>query len=447
VTPGDRAAAGPGGFCRDCGHDAPAADRCPSCASPRILAHAEIDELAIAHVDCDAFYAAIEKRDRPELADRPVIVGGGRRGVVSAACYIARIHGVHSAMPMFKALEACPDAVVIHPDMAKYAAVGREIREMMRALTPLVEPLSIDEAFLDLSGTSLLHGASPARTLARFAARVEREVGITVSIGLSHNKFLAKIASDLDKPRGFCVIGRAETDAFLEHQPVGIIWGVGRALQRRLADDGYRRIADLRRAGAERLTADHGTIGARLAALAWGRDARAVQPRRQTRSISAETTFDVDICDAGELETRLWRMCEKVAARAKSAGHGGRTVTLKLKRSDFTILTRNARLASPTQLAATMFAALSPVLGRLADGRPYRLLGAGLSDLGAPQEEASGELFAAGPARAAKVEAAMDEVRARFGPRALDKGRALSAAPLPARSRALPGTRDRKERP
>jgi DNA polymerase-4 len=331
--------------------------------------------------------------------------------------------------------------------MAKYAAVGREIREMMRALTPLVEPLSIDEAFLDLSGTGLLHGASPARTLARFAARVEREVGITVSIGLSHNKFLAKIASDLDKPRGFCVIGRAETDAFLEHQPVGIIWGVGRALQRRLADDGYRRIADLRRAGAERLTADHGTIGARLAALAWGRDARAVQPRRQTRSISAETTFDVDICDAGELETRLWRMCEKVAARAKSAGHGGRTVTLKLKRSDFTILTRNARLASPTQLAATMFAALSPVLGRLADGRPYRLLGAGLSDLGAPQEEASGELFAAGPARAAKVEAAMDEVRARFGPRALDKGRALSAAPLPARSRALPGTRDRKERP
>ncbi|MFD0934819.1 DNA polymerase IV, partial [Methylobacterium trifolii] len=221
--------------------------RCRACGSPRLLAHPERDDLAIAHVDCDAFYASVEKRDDPALRDRPLIIGGGRRGVVSTACYLARVAGVHSAMPMFKALQLCPDATVLRPDMEKYARVGREVRAMMLALTPLVEPVSIDEAFLDLSGTGRVHGASPAVTLARFAARVEREVGISVSIGLSDAKFLAKIASDLDKPRGFSVIGRAEAEAFLADRPVTILPGIGGSAGRRLAEFGVRTVGDLGR--------------------------------------------------------------------------------------------------------------------------------------------------------------------------------------------------------
>ena len=194
-------------FCRDCLADVPErSPRCAGCGSPRLARHGELARMAIAHVDCDAFYATIEKRDDPSLADKPVIVGGGHRGVVATACYIARTFGVRSAMPMFEARRRCPHAHVIKPDMAKYVRVGREVRAMMEALTPQVEPLSIDEAFLDLTGTERLHGMMPAKTLARFAKRVEADIGITVSIGLSQNKFLAKIASDLDKPRGFSML-------------------------------------------------------------------------------------------------------------------------------------------------------------------------------------------------------------------------------------------------
>src|SRR5262249_40876025 len=182
-----------------------------------------------------------EKRDRPELAEKPLIVGGGARGVVLACCYVARLYGVRSAMPMFKALAACPQAVVIRPDMAKYRDVGRAVRAEMQRLTPAGEPLSIDEAFLDLGGTEALHGATPAQLLAALARRVEAIFGITVSIGLSYNKFLAKLASDLDKPRGFAVIGRAEAPAFLADKPVGWLWGVGGATQKRLAADGIMR--------------------------------------------------------------------------------------------------------------------------------------------------------------------------------------------------------------
>ena len=211
----------PPGFCRDCRRDAPdGLSRCSACGSPRLLRHPELDALAIAHVDCDAFYATIEKRDDPTLADKPVIVGGRQRGVVLTACYVARTFGVRSAMPMFEARRLCPHASVVRPDMEKYARVGREVRALMFKLTPLVEPVSIDEAFMDLSGTARLHGMSPAKALAGFAADVERSLGITVSIGLSPNKFLAKIASDLDKPRGFAVLGATEAATFLA-QPRG----------------------------------------------------------------------------------------------------------------------------------------------------------------------------------------------------------------------------------
>ncbi len=413
------------GFCRDC--LAPAADaapRCPACHGPRLVRHGELHTLAIAHIDCDAFYAAIEKRDDPSLADKPLIVGGGRRGVVSTCCYIARISGVRSAMPMFKALKLCPDAVVLKPDMAKYAGVGREVRALMLALTPLVEPLSIDEAFLDLSGTGRLHGRSPALALADLARRIERDIGITVSIGLSHNKFLAKIASDLDKPRGFAVIGHAETPAFLASRPVSQIWGVGKAMQAELARAGIVSVAQLQTMEKVDLMRRFGSMGARLYHLSRGEDDRRVSPDEEIRSISAETTFAHDIRDGGELERILWRLCEKVSRRAKAKGLAGSTVTLKLKTADFRALTRSRSLSGATRLAHRMFDAARPLLRSLADGQAYRLIGVGISNLVAtvPDEDEDLDPRLASRTRA---ELAMDRLKAKFGETAIGTGRTL----------------------
>ena len=216
-----------------------------------------------------------------------MIVGGGRRGVVAAACYVARTYGVRSAMPMFEALRLCPHARVVRPNMEKYSRVGREVRQMMLALTPLVEPLSIDEAFLDLSGTERLHGLAAAKVLARFAVEVETRLAITVSIGLSCNKFLAKIASDLDKPRGFAVLGAAEAPAFLAPKPVGFIFGVGKVSAARLARDGFAHIADLQKVSEVEMMRRYGEEGRRLARLARGIDARKVSADRETKSVSA----------------------------------------------------------------------------------------------------------------------------------------------------------------
>ncbi len=417
-------------LCRDClrpFEDAPP-ERCLGCGGPRLLAHPELDELAIAHIDCDAFYASIEKRDRPELRDKPVIVGGGRRGVVSAACYVARLYGVHSAMPMFKALRACPDATVLRPEMAKYAAVGREIKTMMREITPLVESLSIDEAFLDLSGTEALHHGSPARTLCGLALRIERELDLTVSIGLSYNKFLAKVASDLDKPRGFAVIGRAEAQDFLKGQPVGMIWGVGKALQAALARDGITRIGDLRAIDEAQLILRYGAMGRRLHGLAHGKDARRVDPGGGAKSVSAETTFDRDIDDLEALAARLWSLCEKVAKRLKRAELAGYTATLKLKTADFRILTRSRKLAEPSQLAEVLYRAVRPLLEREADGRRYRLIGIGASDLVEAEFADPPDLLDPGRAKPASVERAIDAVRAKLGDAAIQKGRGFVAA-------------------
>ena len=274
------------GFCRDCmALQSSDALRCERCGSPRLARHPELYRLHLAHIDCDAFYAAVEKRDNPALKDKPLIIGGGKRGVVSTACYIARIKGVRSAMPMFKALEACPEAVVIPPDMEKYVRVGREVRAMMQALTPLVEPLSIDEAFLDLSGTERLHGRPPAMVLADFAKNVEKEIGITVSAGLSYCKFLAKVASDFRKPRGFSVIGEAEALGFLAEQPVTLIWGVGKAFAATLERDGIRMIGQLQKLERADLMRRYGSMGDRLYHLSRGQDERMVacRPRRQER--------------------------------------------------------------------------------------------------------------------------------------------------------------------
>jgi DNA polymerase-4 len=414
-------------FCRDCLAGAATGSlRCAACGGHRILAHDELDTLTIAHLDCDAFYAAIEKRDDPSLADKPVIVGGGVRGVVSTACYIARIHGVKSAMPMFQARKLCPHAVIVKPNMAKYAAVAREVRALMRALTPLVEPLSLDEAYLDLSGTQRLHGKIPARTMAELAHRIESELGITVSIGLSFNKFLAKLASELDKPRGFAVIGRAEAKTFLRDKPVGFIRGAGKALEARLAKDGITRIAHLQDADVKDLARRYGSTGLWLHRISQADDTRAVDPAGEMKSISSETTFMTDISRYAELERILWRQAERVSARAKSSELGGRTVVLKLKTAGFKIRTRSISLDAPTLLADRIFETARIVLKREADGTSYRLLGVGLSNLCPASECDPADLVDRKLARRAAAERAVDRVRSRFGKDAAGKGRGLS---------------------
>lgn len=413
-------------LCRNCHArfetDSP---RCPDCGDRRITRHPELFSLSIAHLDCDAFYAAIEKRDNPELVDKPVIVGGGIRGVVSTCCYIARTYGVRSAMPMFKAREACPDAVIIKPNMAKYAEVGRAVRKMMQDLTPLVEPLSIDEAFMDLTGTAKVHGAPPAVALARLQSRVEAELGVTASIGLSHNKFLAKMASDLDKPKGFSVIGKEETLSFLARQPVTMIWGVGKAMAQKLNGDGIATIGQLQTMEASVLAKRYGELGLRLAKLSRGEDYRRVKSERDTKSVSSETTFNSDISDPKLLEDILWELCEKVSARMKASSFDGRVVTLKLKSTSFATVTRRRTLAEPTNLARVLFAAAKPMLHEAAGGKAYRLIGVGFSSLTTASDAPAGDLFAADLRKTAAQERAIDAIREKFGRDAVKAGRSL----------------------
>ncbi len=413
-------------LCRDCGHlgPAPASGRpnCPACGRVRTVHHDELASLAVAHVDCDAFYAAIEKRDDPSLLDKPVIVGGGRRGVVTTCCYIARIHGVRSAMPMFKALRACPDAVVIRPDFPRYVAVGREIRARMQALTPLVEPVSIDEAYLDLSGTERLHGAPPAAVLARFAREVEATVGITVSVGLSYNKLLAKFASDLDKPRGFSVIGRADAQARLAPEPVSRLPGVGPVAARRLAAAGFHTVGDVQRADQRTLLERLGADASGLKARANGVDGRAVTPGGERKSVSAETTFEEDIADRDALLAVLRHLAEKVSARLKAAELAGSTVTVKLKTPAFRSLTRARRLSAPTQFAHRIFSAARPLLEKELPGGPWRLLGVGVSEMAPAALADPADLVDPEAERKAAAERAMDALRARFGEDAVALG-------------------------
>ncbi|HEY5339045.1 MAG TPA: DNA polymerase IV [Rhizomicrobium sp.] len=413
-------------FCRDCLTDASeTVKRCRHCGGHRILIHSELNTLSIAHMDCDAFYASIEKRDDPSLLDKPVIVGGGRRGVVSTCCYVARMSGVRSAMPMFQALKLCPKAVVIKPDFSKYTEASRAIRVMMRELTPLVEPLSLDEAYLDLSGTQRIHGMVPSKIMAALAKRVETELQITISIGLSFNKFLAKLASELDKPRGFAVIGEAEAKTFLRDKPVGFIRGAGKALQAKLAKDGITRIGQLQDADPRELAWRYGSTGLWLARLAQADDTRTVEPGGEMKTISSETTFFDDLSSFADLEKVLWRQAERVSERAKSHKLAGRTVVLKLKTGDFKLKTRSASLEDPTQLADRIFRVARDALKREADGTAYRLLGVGISNLAPAHQADPLDLIDRGADKRAAAERAMDKVRSKFGGEAVGKGRGL----------------------
>jgi len=414
-------------LCRDCGwvvRDAEVAHRCPTCGGGRLVTHPELLSLHIAHVDCDAFYASVEKRDRPELAASPVIVGGGTRGVVTAACYVARLYGVHSAMPMFKALKACPDAVVIRPDFVKYTAVAREIRALMRRLTPLVQPLSIDEAALDLAGTEALHGAPPAAVLARLALDVERAVGVTVSIGLASNRLLAKIAAGRDKPRGFVVIG-SEAAALLAPEPVRLLPGVGPALARRLEALGVTRLGHLQALSERDAQRRLGEDGPHLVRRARGEDARAVDPARGARSLSAETTFGADLSRLPDLERPLWRLAEKLGRRLREHDVAATGVVLKLKTAAFVPRTRAARLSCPTVLPDRLFETARALLVREATGTPFRLIGIGAAGLAPLTDADLGDLADTETPRRAAAQAAIDALRLRYGDRVIAKGRGL----------------------
>ena len=388
--------------------------------------HPELFTLSIAHMDCDAFYASVEKRDNPELASKPVIIGGGQRGVVSTACYVARVRGVKSAMPMFQALKLCPEAIVVRPRMEEYVKASKAIRAMMQDLTPAIEPLSLDEAFMDMTGTNKLHGAPPAVMLAKLIKRMKGELGLTGSIGLSHNKFLAKVASDLDKPRGFSVIGKAETNSFLLDKPIGLIWGVGAVAKESLGKAGIQTFSDLLRWDRQDLNQRFGSLGDRLWHLARGHDLRRVTSDAPVKSISNETTFFEDTSDSDILDGHIWRLAEKVSDRAKARDLAGRVVTLKLKRKDHKSLSRRVTLRDPTQIADRIYRTARDLFGQVGPQGPYRLIGVGLSDLvGDADSDLTSDLLDPNAAKRTKAERATDAIRAKFGSDAIVKGRSL----------------------
>ncbi len=409
-------------LCRDCGADPGEALVCPTCGHRRIIRHPELLTLTVAHVDCDAFYCSVEKRDRPELMARPVIVGGGVRGVVSAACYVARMYGVRSAMPMFKALKACPDAVVIKPDFAKYTADARQIRGLMEALTPLVQPLSIDEAALDLAGTQALHGAAPAAVLARFALAVEKQVGVTVSIGLARNRLMAKIAAGRDKPRGFCVIGE-EAPRLLAPEPVRLLPGIGPALAKKLEGMGITRLGHLQALDEGTARRRLGDEGPALVQRALGQDSRLVRPERETKSISAETTFNSDLTERAALERDLWRLAEKLANRLRGSDYAAAGVVLKLKTVAFASRTRTHRLPHPTRLPELLFETARGMLAREVDGTAWRLIGIGAQPLAPGAQADPPDLADPAQPRRAAAQTAIDALRDRFGAKAVVRGR------------------------
>lgn len=417
------------GFCRDC-HDELEVKtqliRCSNCSSPRLLRHPEIHRLTIAHIDCDAFYASVEKRDNPKLEAKPLIIGGGKRGVVSTCCYIARTYGIYSAMPMFKANELCPDAVILPPNMQKYLSVSKDIKKIFDELTPIVEPLSIDEAFLDLSGTEKLHGMSPAKVLNRTTKRIEHEIGITASIGLSYNKFLAKLASDLNKPNGFSVIGKKEAKRFLSTQPITKIWGVGKVLNKKMGRGGLTQIGQLQKMDLNKLIRDYGIMGERLYYFSRGEDSRNVIPIQKVKSVSNETTLDGDVTNYEALKKHLWKLCEKLSARLKQKHLSAKTITLKLKTSNFRSISRSVSINNPTQMAEILFTQGKSLLKSECNGLKYRLIGIGVSKFFDDQYSDMPDLIDPIKDNKIKTEKAMDKIRDRFGSHIINKGRTFT---------------------
>ena len=414
-------------LCRDCysSMNQEAASRCYFCQSPRLIKHPELGHLKVAHVDCDAFYASVEKRDKPELRDTPVLIGGSRRGVVAAACYIARTYGIKSAMPMFKALQKCPDAVVIRPNMKKYTAVSKAVKALMLQTTPLVQSISIDEAYLDLSGTNRLHQGVPAFTMTRLANDIQKKLGITVSIGLSYNKFLAKLASDMDKPNGFSVIGEQNIKTFLANYPIKAISGVGKRLEKKLKNDGIYKIFDLQRCSVHELKKRYGSIGERLFYFSNGIDRRVVTPNSPAKSLSKEVTFNYDKSGIEQLKPVLWRLCDQLSTSLKSNDKFGKTITLKLKTNKFRTITRRKTIKNPTQLAEVIYSVAFELL--IPNAREtYRLMGVGLSTLFDNIDNVESDFLDDHAIKQEKLEKTIDQIRKKVGENAIGKGRGLN---------------------
>ncbi len=415
-------------LCRDCLTRIPSAPTCSNCGSRRLLSHPELYQLTIAHIDCDAFYAAVEKRDNSALKNKPLIIGHGKRGVVATACYIARLSGVGSAMPVFKARKLCPDAIFIPPNMKKYRDVSRQIRSMMQALTPLVEPLSLDEAFLDLSGTERMQGVSAAETMARLAKNIEDEIGISASVGLAPNKFLAKLASDINKPRGFSVIGKGDMIETLAAMEIKRIWGVGKSMQRQLTQAGLTHIAQLQQMQEAPLIKRYGELGQRLYKLSRGIDTRTVNPSRPTKSISTERTLEKNLKTYESLEALLWPMCERVSHELKQKNFAAMTITLKMKNSQHKSVTRSRTLDNPTQMAELLFEVGSSLLKTVCGTSYYRLIGIGASQLTVPDQADPPDLIEPGRTKRISAERAMDNLRSKYGEKSITKGRSFNSA-------------------
>jgi DNA polymerase IV len=383
----------------------------------------------VLHVDMDAFYASVEVRRRPELAGRPVLVGGtGGRGVVASASYEARARGVSSAMPMARALRLCPDAVVLPPDFAAYGEASRRIREVFLAYTPLVEPLSLDEAFLDVRGSVRLFGPPPAIG-AEIRRRIRDELGLPASVGVAPNKFLAKLCSTKAKPDGLLHLPVAGVDAFLAPLPVGDLWGVGEKTSERLGRFGIRTVADLRHVPADTLRRLVGEAAApHLASLARGQDLRAVVPHQPAKGVSAEETFEADVDDPAVLRRELLRLAERVARRLRGGGTAARTVTLKLRYATFQTVTRSTTLPTPVDDATRLHAAAVELLDGLRLERVrVRLVGLGTSNL--VPGDAARQLSLTADDRWQQLERAADRARDRFGESAVTRGSLLADEP------------------
>ncbi|MEX0700977.1 MAG: DNA polymerase IV [Planctomycetales bacterium] len=378
----------------------------------------------ILHVDMDAFYASIEERDRPELAGRPLIVGGTPegRGVVAAANYVVRKFGVHSAMSTAKALRFCPEAIVLPVRMEHYSEIAERIRDIFFRYTPLVEPLSLDEAFLDVAGSEKLFG-SPVEIARRIKRQIREEVGLVASVGVAPNKFLAKIASDLEKPDALVVVEPDRVQAFLDPLPVGRLWGVGRVTGGIFEKLGVRTIADLRRLDPQVLYRHFGRQGEHLWQLAHGIDDRPVVPDREAKSVSHETTFPTDISDREALRAWLLELTEHVGRRLRRNDLRGRTVHLKLRFADFRTITRAHTLPQPTDITREIGESATELLERALPERfAIRLLGVGVSGFENP-EQLQQSLFAdEDRAKQGRLDAVADEIRAKFGATGLGRG-------------------------
>jgi DNA polymerase-4 len=371
----------------------------------------------VLHVDMDAFYALVEVRRRPELRGLPVIVGGaGGRGVVTSATYEARAFGVHSAMPMTRARRLCPDAVVVPPDFEAYAATSRAVMEVFRSVTPLVEPISLDEAFLDVTGAVRRLGP-PTRIGELIRARILDEQRITCSVGVAPTKFVAKLASARCKPDGLLVVPADGVLAFLHPLPVAALWGVGERTEETLVRLGLHTVGDLAATPLDRLQDALGqAAGAHLHALAWGRDERSVVPYEPDKSIGAEETFATDIGDPAKIHRELLRLAERTAARLRDAGHAGRTVSIKVRYADFTTLTRARTLPAPTDVGQVIYATARTLYDALnLAGRPLRLVGVRVEQLVPAESQPRQLVLGAAETGWREAEQAVDRAVRRFG--------------------------------